>query len=175
MQHSYTMRDGDLLLCPLEKTAIEQMRILRNANRSCFVYSGEIAPEGQAQWFERYLHQPGDYVFSVFYGGRWVGSVSLYDVREGEAEFGRLMIDRQAAGRGGLGRTVTETACQLGFDQLGLHRIHLEVYEDNLPARRTYEQAGFVPCGTTADASGRGLVQMERKAPLYRQTSSVPC
>jgi RimJ/RimL family protein N-acetyltransferase len=39
-----------------------------------------------------------------------------------------------------------------GFEQLGLHRIALEVYAFNPRARRVYEKVGFVAEGTLRDA-----------------------
>ena len=173
MNHFYTMQVGDLLLCPLQREDIQRLRLLRNQNRWCFIYSEKISPEEQSRWFERYLQQEGDYVFSVFYRDCWVGSVSLYNVSNGQAEFGRLLIDRQAVGRRGLGRMVTDQLCALGFASLGLSGIHLEVYEDNFPALRTYERAGFVRCGKTVDSTGRILIQMERTAmPSVKELSN---
>ncbi len=48
------------------------------------------------------------------------------------------------AGRGrGLGTEATRLIVGYGFEQLGMHRISLEVYSFNPRARRVYEKAGF--------------------------------
>jgi RimJ/RimL family protein N-acetyltransferase len=48
------------------------------------------------------------------------------------------------AGRGrGLGTEATRLIVGYGFEQLGMHRISLEVYAFNPRARRVYEKAGF--------------------------------
>ena len=38
------------------------------------------------------------------------------------------------------------------FEELGLHRVELEVFEFNQRARRVYERVGFVLEGTLRDA-----------------------
>jgi RimJ/RimL family protein N-acetyltransferase len=58
-----------------------------------------------------------------------------------------------AEGRGrGLGTEATRLIVGYGFDQLGLHRIELEVYAFNPRARRAYEKVGFVAEGVLRDA-----------------------
>lgn len=160
MNHDLTAQNGELSLRPLCEADVEKLRVLRNRNRESFVNSAEVTPEGQTQWYRRYLEKDGDYVFSVFFRERWIGSVSLYDVCGETAEFGRLLIDRQAAGRGGLGVEATTAACDAGFRELGLKTIRLEVYTDNVPAQITYLKAGFQVTGMTDDPSGRPMLRM---------------
>jgi RimJ/RimL family protein N-acetyltransferase len=38
--------------------------------------------------------------------------------------------------------------CSFAFDEMGMHRVTLEVAAENTRARRCYEKAGFVECGT---------------------------
>ena len=52
----------------------------------------------------------------------------------------------------GLGTEATRLICGYGFEELGLHRISLEVYAFNPRARRAYEKAGFVAEGVLRDA-----------------------
>ena len=95
---------------------------------------------------------------------QFIGAVALYDI-DGEtrqAEFGRLMIDREAAGRRGLGYDATVCACEFGFARLGLQRIYLDVYADNIAAVKTYEKAGFITYDRKK-MNGRQLLNMERK------------
>jgi RimJ/RimL family protein N-acetyltransferase len=52
------------------------------------------------------------------------------------------------AGRNrGLGTEAVRLIVGYGFEQLGLHRISLQVYAFNPRARRAYEKAGFVAEG----------------------------
>ena len=57
------------------------------------------------------------------------------------------------AGRGrGLGTEAVRLIVGYGFEQLGLHRISLEVYAFNPRARHVYEKIGFVEEGVLRDA-----------------------
>lgn len=164
MKHEWSGAYGSVDLCPMTAEDAERQRILRNQNRQWFCFSGEITPEEQGQWFSDYLKRENDYMFSVWIKpeNHWIGTVSLYDIDPvgGFAEFGRLLIDRVTAGRSGLGLEATLCACHIGWEQLGLSEIRLEVYEDNVPARRIYERAGFLEYGRCTDTVGRTLIQM---------------
>ena len=52
----------------------------------------------------------------------------------------------------GLGTEATRLIVGYGFEQLGLHRISLEVYAFNPRARHVYEKAGFVAEGVLREA-----------------------
>jgi RimJ/RimL family protein N-acetyltransferase len=52
----------------------------------------------------------------------------------------------------GLGTEATRLIVGYGFEELGLHRISLEVYAFNPRARRVYEKVGFVAEGVLRDA-----------------------
>jgi RimJ/RimL family protein N-acetyltransferase len=57
------------------------------------------------------------------------------------------------AGRGrGLGTEAVRLIVGYGFEQLGLHRISLEVYAFNPRARHVYEKVGFTTEGVLRDA-----------------------
>lgn len=53
--------------------------------------------------------------------------------------------------RCGAGRRAMERAIAIGFDELHVHRIFLEVVEGNTAARRLYERVGFRPEGVYRD------------------------
>ncbi|MFE4965900.1 GNAT family N-acetyltransferase [Streptomyces sp. NPDC056660] len=63
----------------------------------------------------------------------------------------RIAFVPDAQGRG-LGTEATRLIVGYGFEELGLHRISLEVYAFNPRARRVYENVGFVPEGVLRDA-----------------------
>jgi glycosyltransferase involved in cell wall biosynthesis len=106
-----------------------------------------VTPDRQAAWFASYLLRDDDLVYVIeTLGGRPLGSVSLYHIDRvtRSAEFGRLMMDCEAEGRG-----YAEDACRalLGhaFTGLGVERIHLQVLCDNTRALALYERLGFAP------------------------------
>lgn len=72
----------------------------------------------------------------------------MYNIANGEAEFGRIVIDGARVNKKGLGTLAAEAICKIGFEQFELSRIILEVFSDNKRAIRTYEKAGFDTVGT---------------------------
>ena len=66
------------------------------------------------------------------------------------AEYG-IFIGEPAARGKGFGTETARLFTQFGFETLGLHRISLRLLAENLPARRSYEKAGFVLEGTFHD------------------------
>lgn len=63
----------------------------------------------------------------------------------------RILIGPSGQGRG-LGTEATRLTVGYGIEELGLHRISLEVFAFNPRARRAYEKAGFVAEGVLRDA-----------------------
>ncbi len=145
MIHNYKDSYDHIELHPLTEEFIEDMRRLRNKNRNCFIFSDIITEDGQVAWYNSYIRKNGDYLFSIIRkdDNRFIGTVSLYNVMGDEAEFGRLMINKDIVKEKGLGLEVVICACKIGFKQLKLERMILEVFEDNLPALKTYIKAGF--------------------------------
>ena len=84
--------------------------------------------------------------------GRCVGEAVLNDWNPDNRSCGfRILLTAEGRGRG-LGTETTQLIVGYGFDELGLHRIELEVYHFNPRARRTYEKVGFVAEGVMRDA-----------------------
>jgi RimJ/RimL family protein N-acetyltransferase len=84
--------------------------------------------------------------------GQCVGEVVLNDWDNGNSNCGfRTLLGPKGRDRG-LGTESVRMIVGYGFEQLGLHRIALEVYSFNPRARRVYEKVGFVPEGVLRDA-----------------------
>lgn len=80
--------------------------------------------------------------------GECVGEVVLFewDQHNNNCTF-RTLIGPSGRGRG-LGTEAVRLVVGYGFEQLGLHRIGLQVFDFNPRARRVYEKVGFVAEGT---------------------------
>ena len=161
MKHNFQHTFQNITISPLKEEHIESMRILRNNNRHCFVYSEIISEEAQQKWFDNYLKKENDYVFSVFLQDMWIGVCSIYDVTDNDAEFGRLIIDKSKTSEKRLGVNTTLCACNLAFEKLNINRIRLQVYENNISAYKTYINAGFTPYKTELDDKNQKLICME--------------
>jgi aminoglycoside 6'-N-acetyltransferase len=152
----------DAVLRLLEAGDLDLTRAWRNDpdSRAWFHDGAAIEPEGHLAWFRAYLTRDDDYVFMVEIAGRPVAQVSLYDIRESSAEFGRLLVDPGARG-GGLSHRVVALTLQAA-ERLGVDHLHLEVKKDNVRAIRAYEKAGFV---ADPDIAGHhGALVMRRSA-----------
>jgi RimJ/RimL family protein N-acetyltransferase len=67
------------------------------------------------------------------------------------AVIGRVLIDPARRGSG-LGTALMREAVRTCFDELGLHRLQLAVYDFNTPAIACYQQVGFVIEGRLRDS-----------------------
>ncbi len=78
----------------------------------------------------------------------YLGTVSLkqIDGRNKNAEYA-IALRRKALGNGA-SRTGTEEILKLAFEELGLHRVYLNVVGDNVRADRFYEKMAFRYEGT---------------------------
>lgn len=81
-----------------------------------------------------------------------VGSTYLRDIdlKNSKAEFGIFIGEESARGKG-FGTAATKLILKYGFETLGLHKIYLRVFTNNLSAIKAYEKAGFTYEGTAKD------------------------
>ena len=80
-----------------------------------------------------------------------VGHLELLNIdrRNRTAMLGRVLLTAGVRGRG-LGREMVWAALRIAFNELGLHRVGLGVFDFNTPAIRAYEHLGFVEVGALA-------------------------
>ncbi len=91
------------------------------------------------------------YMYAVFAGERLAGRVGLSNLVRGvfqSADLGYL-TDEQLCGRGIASRAV-KLLLQIGFDELGLHRVQAAVIPRNQPSVRVLEKCGFRRIGLSA-------------------------
>ncbi len=117
------------------------------------------APLSTAQeerWFEellQHMQRREEFVFVVEarVGDEWVpvGNVGLHRInwKDRSAVFG-IALGEKAYWDQGYGTDATRTMLRFAFEGLNLHRVELEVMDDNARARRCYEKAGFRYEGT---------------------------
>lgn len=150
MFHKFEGKYDKIILEPLKKEDIEDLRLLRNKkeNRECFIYQKEISKEEQEKWFEKYLEKETDIMFvvSLKEDKRPIGYVALYDIdnEKKNCEFGRIIVDKTKVLEKGIGTQITKCCCDIGFEKLGMNMIYLEVFSDNIPALKTYLKVGFI-------------------------------
>jgi ribosomal-protein-alanine N-acetyltransferase len=96
--------------------------------------------------------EPGEYRWAVERGGRCIGSAGLrVDAGQHRATYTVGLFVAALRGQG-LGREITRLVVAWGFDDLGLHRIELEVLAFNSRAIRCYLACGFRQEGVRREA-----------------------
>ena len=105
-----------------------------------------LSLEDETDWFENRRKREGNYIFAILTlaENRLIGNCGLHgvDLKNRTATFGIFIGDRNYWGKG-YGTDATKTIIRWGFEQLGLNRIELWVYDFNPRAIRAYEKAGF--------------------------------
>jgi RimJ/RimL family protein N-acetyltransferase len=85
--------------------------------------------------------------------GNVVGHISLGGLswKNRSSRISRVLVGKDDRHQKGIGQQMTKAALNIGFEELGLHRISLGVYENNKPALNTYLKCGFNIEGVSRD------------------------
>ena len=104
--------------------------------------------EDQYEGYDRHAADHSFVFFTVYEKAtsRPVGQAYLCDIQPRTAEFGIVIGERDAQGRG-IGTEATRLVLDYAFTVLGLHNVMLKVVEYNFAGRRAYEKAGFKEMG----------------------------
>jgi RimJ/RimL family protein N-acetyltransferase len=83
-------------------------------------------------------------------GGRHIGNVMYYNIdeRRGEAELGITIGDKGYWSQG-YGTDTVATFLAYLFGPAAMRRIYLNTLDWNVRAQRSFQKAGFRPCGTS--------------------------
>jgi len=156
-----------IILRLLEKQDLPITLAWRNRDeiRKWFLNTNIIAEESHLAWFERYQQLDNDFIFIILakdLGRIPVGQISLYgiDWPSGSGEYGRLMIGAPEAKGRVYAKRATQLVLTIGFEQLGLREIYLEVKHDNEPAMAVYQSSGLVE-----KSRKDGMVMMAARRP----------
>ena len=177
MKHNYYAEYDNVRLRPLREEDIEKIRVWRNdtENSKYLRKIGHISPEMQKKWFDAYLNNEDELIFAIEETkefGCLVGSVSLYNFTNEQAEFGRILIgDRRTSGRG-IGRISSVLAMHIGFECLGINKIVASVHEKNLRAYSTYMKIGFEVVGKHPFGDGDYELEIEMSKARLKNVNS---
>ena len=85
--------------------------------------------------------------------GHVVGHISLGGLswKNRSARISRVLVGNTTEHRKGICQEMTKAVLKIGFEELGLHRISLGVYEDNKAALNCYLKSGFSIEGVSRD------------------------
>lgn len=124
-------------------------------------FLGTLVPEtseGAEERYERYTRLPGAaraVAFTIYERAtmRPIGTTNLSEIDHYNrtASFGISIGEKDCWGKG-YGTEATRLMLDYAFTLLGLHAVHLTVFEYNERAIRAYRRAGFQPVGRWREA-----------------------
>ena len=109
-----------------------------------------ISEEKERRWVQKKLAENAA-LFSMLEKdtGAFIGNIELMDIADGAGELGIAVT--AAMQDKGYGTEAVRAMVEYGMDQLGLHRVFLKVFPDNVRAIRVYEKCGFRAYDRTED------------------------
>ena len=109
---------------------------------------GYLQHANQPQRSERFAYKAVDAD-----SGAAVGHISLdyLNWNDQTGRITRVLVGAPAARGHGVGQAMVKAALRIGFEELGLRRISLGVYDFNATAIRCYQRCGFRRIGTLQD------------------------
>lgn len=108
-----------------------------------------ITADDMNRYYDRDKNNSGIWGMTAFDDAGIVGHLTMRFPEKGnldEIRFGFVIVDDQKRGRG-YGKEMLMLAARYAFDFAGARKISLGVFENNLPAIRCYEAAGFQKVG----------------------------
>jgi RimJ/RimL family protein N-acetyltransferase len=114
----------------------------------------EFTLDSVRDWCADRATQPGrlDLAIEDRTTGDYLGELALIDIdHDSESAAFRIALSPGLAGHG-YGTEAARLLLGYAFDQVGLHRVQLEVYSFNTRAIRAYRKAGFILEGRLRDA-----------------------
>lgn len=143
------LKGADIYLRLMDENDTDRIVRWRNTDfvRRNFIYQKPFTRQGHAVWVREMIHtgKAVQFIICEKDTGKPVGSVYLRDIDKNcrKAEYGVFIGEKEALGKG-FGTQAARLMLQYGFEELNLHKVMLRVLAENLPARKSYEKAGFV-------------------------------
>lgn len=112
-----------------------------------FIYQEPFTKEGHENWYSTMIETGKAVQMMICEINKDIpiGSVYIRDInrQHQKGEYGIFIGENTARGKG-IGTAAAKLMIRYAFEELGLHKLFLRVYADNIRAIRSYEKAGFV-------------------------------
>lgn len=131
-----------IILRPVTKEDASILMNLRNGDDTYrWFYSNRkfTLPEVES-WIER-LDPNKDWVFLVEEDKQVIGTCSVYNIEQGRAEVGRIIVSENARGKG-IGTTILQQATQIAVTR-GLKLLYANIKAENIRSYKAFEKAGY--------------------------------
>jgi RimJ/RimL family protein N-acetyltransferase len=111
------------------------------------------------EWYLRDTNEPGKSDAFIYKAidededGDTVGHISLggFSSKNKSARISRVLVGDSGKRNKGVCQGMVNAVLKIGFEEMGLHRIGLGVYDSNLSAINCYQKCGLVIEGTNRD------------------------
>lgn len=145
----WNMEEGRVYLRLMTKEDTDDIIRWRNSEvvRKQFIYQKPFTRQGHEKWIETMI-ETGKVVQMMIVEcetDKAIGSVYIRDIdmEHKKGEYGIFIGEEAYLGKG-YGTEAAELMTEYAFYHIGLHKIMLRVYADNIRAIKSYEKAGFV-------------------------------
>jgi len=147
---------------------------MRPANRSKFLGHATITLESQLACTRQARDDPKGLTCIALHHGTPVGMVALYNIMDGAAEYGRVLIDNDRR-RHHIGLAISGRIVAFGFARLGLEQIYANCLVTNRPIHGLLERLGFDRDGTRRHApSGRDVLRLRITRTAWQSSAARP-
>ncbi len=99
----------------------------------------------EERWYEEYLSSRKSKIFAILEeNGNHIGNVGLHNIdnENRRSSLGIVLGEKTQWGKG-YGSEALNTVLKYAFNELGLHKVSLRVFQDNERAIRSYASCGF--------------------------------
>jgi len=143
-------------------------------NRTRFLSDAAITIATQLAWTERSRNDPADMTCVALRDGSPVGMVALYGIADGNAEYGRILVEERFRGER-VGLSISGCMIAFGFGVLALERVFANCLAENAPILGLLGLLGFTRVGTWRhDPSGRDVVTLEIVRKAWAEAAARP-
>lgn len=160
MKHTFFAEYDGIRIRPIEERDIEFLREWRN-NKSLSRYLrpiDHITAKMQKEWYEEYLEDDTIITFAIeelVELKRMVGSVSVYDFKNGISNCGKILVgDSDASGKN-IGFRAECLSLHVGISKLKIEKYIREVDTENEKSIRLAKKLGFTQIGERDTPWGR--------------------
>lgn len=156
MTGTYRDEQASIYLRLMTHEDTERIVAWRNSDavRRNFIYQELFTREGHENWIRTQV-DTGRVVQTIICDiatDKPLGSVYIRDIdrHHNKAEYGIFIGEADARGRG-VGTAAAKLMLRYCFEEVGLHRVYLRAFAENMQAIGSYEKAGFKREGLLKD------------------------
>lgn len=141
-------KEDDLILRSISYKDTDNILRWRNSEevRKYFIDQKKIQKQDHLNWLRKKVETGRVIQFMILLkeSRHSIGTVYLHhiDYENQKAEYGVFIGEEHLTGKG-FGTAAARRVIEYAFKELGLHKLYLRVYEDNIRAIASYEKAGF--------------------------------